>query len=225
MNPRIAPSLLACDYARFGEEALRAAAAGGDLLHLDIMDGHFVPNISFGPEMVRTVRRVVPGALLDVHLMIQQPDRYANEFIKAGADILTVHLEASHDVGRTLQMIRDKGCRVGLALNPPTLLKNALPFLPHVDLLLCMTVNPGFGGQRFIDEVLQKITAAREYIRDQGLKVDIEVDGGINEETGARCVAAGADILVAGTSLFKQPDMAAAIRSMRQKSLAVVSAG
>ncbi|HSI86391.1 MAG: ribulose-phosphate 3-epimerase [Candidatus Methylacidiphilales bacterium] len=220
---QIAPSVLAANFAHLEEDVKKAEAAGVDCLHVDIMDGHFVPNLSFGPEIVATLKRIT-RLPLDVHLMIQQPDRYARTFIEAGADTLTVHLEAYHDVRRTLGLIRDMGCRCGLAINPLTLFQNATSLLKKVDLLLCMTVNPGFGGQPFIIEVLEKVRLARAYAEQHGLTYDIEVDGGLTSETIGPSVAAGANVIVAGTSVFGQKDVTAAVRTLRNRA-AEVSAG
>jgi ribulose-phosphate 3-epimerase len=221
----VAPSMLASDLGAMGTEAQRAVAGGADWLHVDIMDGHFVPNISFGVDMLPMLRRYSPEVPLDVHLMISQPDRYARAFIEAGADVLTVHLEADHNITKTLKMIRDMGCKVGLAINPLTLVEHTYPLLPSIDLLLCMTVNPGFGGQTFLIDVLEKVRSARKYIIDHNLNVDIEVDGGVNLITAGPSVTAGANVLVAGTALFKQPDMAAAIKEFRFRATEAGSAG
>ncbi len=211
----IAPSILGADLGRIEMEAKRIQESGAEWVHVDIMDGHFVPNISFGVNMVKTLRRLMGEATLDVHLMIEQPDRYANEFIEAGADCLNIHLEARHQSARTLAAIREKGCRTGIAINPATLLKHAVPLLPLCDQLLCMTVNPGFGGQPFLSEVLPKIREAREVIVRQNYQVDITVDGGINNETAAQCIASGANVLVSGSYLFSQSDLTQAVGTMR----------
>ena len=211
----VAPSLLAADFSQVGSEVGRAVDAGGDWIHLDVMDGHFVNNISFGPAMVKTVNGVT-DAFLDVHLMISRPDHYLQDFIDAGADMITVHTEAEHDVAETLRRIRAAGRLAGLAINPATPLDDTLPFLDSIDLLLCMTVIPGFGGQAFMPEVLPKIEAAVEEREKRGLSFHIEVDGGIDVETAPAVVKAGANVLVAGSSTFRAPDMAAAIAAIRQ---------
>jgi ribulose-phosphate 3-epimerase len=206
-------------------EAKRIQESGAEWVHVDIMDGHFVPNISFGVNMVKTLRRLMGEATLDVHLMIEQPDRYANEFIEAGADCLNIHLEARHQSARTLAAIREKGCRTGIAINPATLLKHAVPLLPLCDQLLCMTVNPGFGGQPFLSEVLPKIREAREVIVRQNYQVDITVDGGLNNETAAQCIASGANVLVSGSYLFSQSDLTQAVGTMRAAATAANVSG
>lgn len=194
----IAPSILAADFGHFARDAQRTERAGGDWLHCDVMDGHFVPNISFGPDVIAALRKATTLPL-DVHLMIQRPDLYVERFIEAGADHVIVHVEAQHDVSKTLALIRHLGKQAGLAINPPTPLEKILPFLGQFDELLVMTVNPGFGGQSFIPETLEKIRQIRQ--RDPHL--NINVDGGINPVTGRQCVEAGANILVAGNSLFR----------------------
>ena len=211
----IAPSILGANLARIEEEAARIQASGAEWVHIDIMDGHFVPNISFGVNMVRVLRKLMGETILDVHLMIEQPDRYAGDFIEAGADCLNVHLEARHQVARTLASIRERGCRVGLAINPATLIKHALPLLPLCDQLICMTVNPGFGGQEFIPEVLPKIREARDVILRQNYNVDIIVDGGVSNLNASSCSAAGANIMVAGSHLFSQADLTQAVANLR----------
>ncbi len=224
MPIQIAPSLLAADFGHLEKEIHRCEEAGVELLHLDIMDGHFVPNISFGPGIVSTIRNIT-RLPLDVHLMIQQPDRYVRTFIEAGANILTVHVESYHDTRRTLDLIRNLGCQAGLALNPLTLFTNAIPYLKQIDLLLCMTVNPGFGGQKFNPQVLDKIRQARQYALANNLNYKIEVDGGLNPFTTSQAVASGADIIVAGTSLFKNPDMSKGVEALRQAATEAQSAG
>lgn len=211
----IAPSLLAADFGRIQEETSRAIHDGADWMHLDVMDGHFVDNISFGPAVVQAVHES-NDIFLDVHLMISRPDHYLPRFVAAGADLITVHVEADHDVAETLRRIREAGCQAGLALNPATPMSAVEPYLEQIDLLLCMTVVPGFGGQAFMDEVLPKIAQAAAWRTEKGLRYHIEVDGGIGLATAPKAVAAGANVLVAGSSTFSAPDMAAAIQALRE---------
>jgi len=211
-NIIVAPSILAADFSRLGEEIERVEAAGADWIHCDIMDGHFVDNISFGPEIVRMVRGLT-SLPLDVHLMIEHPDHYVPRFVKAGANSITVHVEpeAKHDIESTLLQIRETGCRAGLTLNPETPFDLIEPFLDKIDLLLIMTVHPGFGGQSFRADQMHKVKRARSLIR----KLDIEVDGGINADTARLSIENGANVLVAGTSIFHSKDYAKAIRQLR----------
>ncbi len=212
----IAPSLLAADYGRFAEEARAAEAAGADWLHLDIMDGHFVPNISFGAGVVRAAGRAC-NLPLDVHLMIQKPNDHLEAFlaIDPAPRSITVHLEAQHDVPQTIARIRAAGVQAGLALNPPTPLSAAELFLPDIDLLLVMTVNPGFGGQSFLNSTIEKIAEAAAWRRERNASWHIEVDGGITPTTAAHCRNAGASVFVAGTSVFGTEDYREAISTLR----------
>jgi ribulose-phosphate 3-epimerase len=212
----IAPSLLASDFTRFGKEAERAAKSGADWLHLDIMDGQFVPNISFGPAVVAAVRPHAKNLFFDVHLMCEKPEILIEPFVKAGADQLTVHVELGDKVPQLLWKIKSLGKKVGLAVNPPTAIAAVQPYLDKVDLLLVMTVNPGFGGQSFIHECLPKIQQAEAWRRERKLHYRIEVDGGITDQTAAECARAGADTFVAGTSLFGQRNLKAAVARMRK---------
>lgn len=216
---RIAPSVLACDLARLGEDARAVEAAGADLLHLDVMDGHFVPNITFGPPVVAAIGRA-SRLPLDVHLMIAPADPYLGAFCDAGAKILTVHAEAGPHLHRSLQAIRARGVLAGVSLNPATPAEAIAHVLDLVDLVLVMTVNPGFGGQKFIASSLPKIAAIRRMIGESGRDIALEVDGGITPETAPQVIAAGADVLVAGTAVFGAPDYAAAIAALRPPALA-----
>ncbi len=212
----IAPSLLASDFTRFGKEAERAAKSGAEWLHLDIMDGQFVPNISFGPAVVAAVRPHAKNLFFDVHLMCGKPEILLEPFVKAGADQLTVHVELGDKVPQLLWKIKSLGKKVGLAVNPPTSITAVQPYLDKIDLLLVMTVNPGFGGQSFIHECLPKIQQADAWRRERKLNYRLEVDGGITDQTAAECAGAGADTFVAGTSLFGQRNLKAAVARMHK---------
>lgn len=211
---RIAPSILSADGSRLAEEIRAVEAAGADWIHVDVMDGHFVPNLTLGPAMVAAIRKVTTLPL-DVHLMIESPERFVPDFARAGSDWITVHVEAAGHLHRTVGLIRDAGCRAGVSLNPATPLVQVEEILPDLDLLLVMTVNPGFGGQRFIEGVLPKIRRAKERIAAVAPRALLEVDGGVTVDNIGAVARAGADVLVSGAAIFGSPDYAGTIAAMR----------
>jgi len=212
---KVAPSILSANFAKLGEEISSLEQGGADLVHVDVMDGSFVPNITIGPLVVEAIKPVTQLPL-DVHLMIDKPDQYIESFIKAGADIITVHAEATNHLHRTVHLIKSLGAKASVALNPATPL-NVLDFLlPDLDMVLLMTVNPGFGGQAFIASIIPKIQALRERINQQNLHIDIEVDGGINIQTSKLVRNAGANVLVAGSYVFSSANRTAAIASLKE---------
>jgi ribulose-phosphate 3-epimerase len=213
----IAPSILSADFTRLKEEILAVEAAGADWIHADIMDGHFVPNITFGAMVVEAVRQVT-ALPIDVHLMIENPDRFIAEFAKAGATHISVHVETCVHLNRTLQLIRDCGARPGVVLNPATPIETVRWVLEYLDFVLVMSVNPGFGGQTFIPNSIARIAELRQVVAGMGLQTLIEVDGGVSAQNAAEIGAAGADVLVAGSAIFKSPDYRRTIMAMRQQS-------
>jgi ribulose-phosphate 3-epimerase len=212
----IAPSILSADFAKLGDEIKAVEAAGADWIHADVMDGHFVPNITIGPLVVEAVKRVT-ALPVDVHLMIENPDNYIAAFAAAGASYISVQVETCSHLNRTVQLIKDCGAQAGVVLNPSTTVASLEWILEYVDYILIMSVNPGFGGQAFIPNSINKIKALRNHIQERGLSVLIEVDGGVNEKTIAQVAAAGADVFVAGSAIFGSKDYQTTIQSLRQK--------
>jgi ribulose-phosphate 3-epimerase len=212
--PKVAPSVLGADFSRLGDEISSAVEAGADLLHLDIMDGHFVPNISFGPAIVKTIDKMT-NIFLDVHLMLTDPEKYFDPFIEAGADNITFHLEVHPEPGKYADQLHAKGVRAGISINPDMPVERVLPFLEKFDLLLIMSVFPGFGGQKFIDSAYGKVETARSFIDRNGLTTEIQVDGGVDSSNAAKLAQAGVDILVMGSAFFGSKDRSALIRSVR----------
>ncbi|MFK8793534.1 ribulose-phosphate 3-epimerase [Planococcus plakortidis] len=219
---KIAPSILAADFAKLGQEVQEVEKAGADWIHIDVMDGHFVPNITMGPIVVDALRPLTELPL-DVHLMIENPDRYIEDFAKAGADYITVHVEACPHLHRTIQLIRSFGVKPGVVLNPHTPIETIQHVLEDIDLVLFMTVNPGFGGQKFIHSVVPKVAALSQLIKEKGLSVDIQIDGGINEETIVPCAQAGANVFVAGSAIFGKQDRTQALQAIKKAGQGALS--
>lgn len=219
---KIAPSILAANFAKLGEEVLEVEKAGAELIHIDVMDGHFVPNITMGPIVVEALRPLT-SLPLDVHLMIENADQYIEAFAKAGADYITVHVEASPHLHRTIQLIRSFGVKPGVVLNPHTPVESIMHVLEDVDMVLFMTVNPGFGGQKFIHSVIPKVKQLSKIIQERNLSIEIEIDGGVNEETIIPCVEAGATILVAGSAVYNAPDKGKALQRIKAVGLSVAT--
>jgi ribulose-phosphate 3-epimerase len=217
---KLAPSILSADFSRLGEQIEEISGAGADYIHIDVMDGHFVPNITIGPVVIESIKKLT-SVPLDVHLMIENPMKYVKEFVAAGADIITMHVEAESHIHRAIDMVHNLRCRAGISLNPSTSLSTLDEMLPVVDMILIMSVNPGFGGQKFIDSSLGKITRLRRILDDKNITAEIEVDGGITAENVSQVVKAGADVIVAGYAIFSKPNLTEAIKEIRNSTVSI----
>ncbi len=215
---KISPSMLSCDFSKIGSEAEEISKSGADMLHLDVMDGHFVPNITFGAPVIKSIRHT-SDIVFDVHLMISEPLKYAEDFVKAGADIVTFHVECDSDIKETIEKIKSLSCKAGLSVKPETPIEAVFPYLDQIDMVLVMTVEPGFGGQSFMYDQMEKISLLKEKIRETGKTIDIQVDGGINDETVSVAAKAGANVFVAGSAVFGG-DYKERISSLRNRATA-----
>jgi ribulose-phosphate 3-epimerase len=211
---KIAPSILSADFSRLGDQVLEVERAGADLLHVDVMDGHFVPNLTIGPQIVHSLKKVT-SLPLDVHLMVDNPDQVIPAFIDAGSDLITVHVEVCYHLHRTISFIKQQGVKAGAVLNPATPLSVLEYMLPELDLILLMSVNPGFGGQVFIPQVLEKLTKLRRIVEQQGLDVELEIDGGVKLDNAPQIAKAGADILVVGSAVFDHPHPGEVVKQLK----------
>ena len=211
----VSPSILSADFTKLGADCQMVLDAGAQMLHYDVMDGHFVPNISFGVPVLKSLHKAMPDAFYDVHLMITHPQQYAEAFAKAGASLLNFHLECDDDIQETIDAIKAQGCKVGLTIKPGTAPEALSPYLDQLDLVLVMSVEPGFGGQKFMADMMPKVSAIRRYIDERNLDCELEVDGGVDAVTCKTCIEAGANVLVAGSAVYKAADIPAKIKELR----------